>query len=123
MWCACERVVLLRIRQFSGHTEVCKLDHSIFGSQDVAALYIPMNNSLPVEILKALQHLLYIYSNEHLGEAAKLLVKILEAATLNELKNDAELVARLHRVDVLHYVLVIQMLHQIDLVNYRLLIV
>lgn len=55
-------------KRTGGYAEVSKLDCTVFGRQDVGALYVPVYDTLVVQILKSLEHLCHVHADEVLGK-------------------------------------------------------
>ncbi len=94
----------------------------LFGCQDIGALNVSMHNSLVVQIGQTLQHLSYVYCYKGLWKGTKLgwLDDAGQRSILHKLQYNVQVRPCLERTQILHNVLVIEVLEQLNFAHYAL---
>lgn len=122
-------------KRAGGDAKVGQLDSAIFRRQDVRALDIPVDDTLVVEILKALENLCHVDADEVLRELAVCLTDRMQRAVLavpaqqsaarvspahpiywsDVLEYDVQTVLRLDEANVFDDVVMVEVLEKVDL--------
>ena len=87
----------------------------LFCCQDIGALDVSMNNPLVMQVCQTLQHLSNVHCNQGLWKGTKLgwLDDAGQRPVLHEFQYDVQVTSGLERPQILHNILMIQVLEQL----------